>query len=86
MKRGIEWIEKLEDGVKRTVRIAFEGQGKLKWQFKRSDEELWDYKTPPSADDWDMLQEKIDGLYNRRRAAFKDVELVRQLRQEAARS
>ena len=86
MKRDIEWIEKLPDGVKRTVRIKFEGQGKIKWQFKRSDEELWDYKTPPSLADWDALQEKIDGLYNRRRAAFKDVELVRQFRKEAARA
>lgn len=47
MKRNIEWKEKLDGGVKRTVRISFLGKGKIKWQFKRSDEEQWDYDTPP---------------------------------------
>ena len=81
MKRDIEWIEKLEDGVKRTARIAFH-QGKIKWQFKRSDEELWDYNTPPSPDDWAALEAKIDRLYHRRRAGYKDLELVRTMRKK----
>lgn len=83
MKRDIEWIEKLENRVKRKVRVKFPGHGKMTWQFKRSDEELWDYDSPPSAADWDSLEEKMAALYNRRRAPFKDVELVKQLRQEA---
>lgn len=82
MKRDIEWKERLDDGVKRTVRIKFLGQGKLKWQFKRSDEQLWDYDTPPTAGDWETLEEKIDQLYHRRRAAFRDLELVQKLRKE----
>ncbi len=81
MKRDIEWIEKLDDGVKRTVRIAFH-QGKVKWQFKRSDEERWDYDTPPSKEDWAALEEKIERLYNRRRARYDDVELIRALREK----
>lgn len=82
MKRDIEWIDKLEDGVKRTVRINFPGQGKIKWQFKRSDEEKWDYDTPATAEDWEALEKKMDALYHRRRAAFRDLELVKRMRKQ----
>lgn len=83
MKRDIEWVDKLEDRVKRKVRVKFPGHGKIKWQFKRSDEELWDYDSPPTAEDWANLEEKIDALYHRRRAPYKDLQLVQQLRKEA---
>ncbi|MBN2702782.1 MAG: hypothetical protein JXR23_01090 [Pontiellaceae bacterium] len=83
MKRDIEWIEKREDGIKRKVRIKFPGNGKIKWQFKYSNEEMWDYDTPPSIEDWIALEEKIDALYQRRRAPFKDLQRVQQLRKEA---
>lgn len=80
MKADIEWVEKLDDGIKRKVRITFLGKGKMKWQVKRSDEEFWDYDTPPSSEDWDHLEEKMASLYNRRRESYKNVELVRKLR------
>ncbi len=83
MKADIEWVEKLENRIKRKVRITFAGPGKIKWQFKRSDEEFWDYDTPPSADDWETLEDKIDSLYHRRRQPYKHLELVKQLRKEA---
>lgn len=83
MKRDIEWVEKLDGGVKRKVRVKFPGHGKVNWQFKRSDEELWDYDTPPTEEDWASLEEKIDALYHRRRAPYKDLQLVQQLRKEA---
>lgn len=82
-KRDIEWVEKLEDSVKRKIRITFIGKGKMKWQTKRSDEETWDYDTPPSPEDWDHLEEKVESLYNRRRESFKNLELVRQLRKKS---
>lgn len=82
MKRDIEWTEKPEDGVKRTVRVAFPGGGKIKWQFKRSDEERWDYDSAPSPEDWAVLEEKMDRLYHRRRASYKDFELVREMRKK----
>ena len=82
MKADIEWVEKT-DGIKRKIRITFLGKGKMKWQTKRSDEEMWDYDTPPSADDWNTLEEKMEALYNRRRESFKNLELVRQLKKEA---
>ena len=83
MKADIEWVERLEDRVKRKVRITFLGKGNMKWQTKRSDEEFWDYDTPPSSDDWNHLEEKMESLYNRRRESFKNVELVRKLRKES---
>ncbi len=83
MKADIEWVEKLENRIKRKVRITFTGHDKIKWQFKRSDEEFWDYDTPPSAEDWETLSEKIDALYNRRRQPYKHVELVQTLKKKA---
>ena len=83
MKADIEWVEKLDGGVKRTIRITFLGKGKMKWQTKRSDEEFWDYDTPPSSDDWIHLEAKVEALYNRRRIPFKHLELVRQLKKKS---
>ncbi|MDF7798449.1 hypothetical protein P4C99_03195 [Pontiellaceae bacterium B1224] len=83
MKADIEWVDKLDDGVKRKVRITFTGKTQMKWQTKRSDEEMWDYDTPPTAEDWDAIEEKIDILYHRRRQPYKRVELIKKLRKEA---
>jgi hypothetical protein len=83
VKADIEWVEKLDDGVKRKIRITFLGKGKMKWQTKRSDEEFWDYDTPPSSDDWNTLTDKMEAFYNRRRTSFKNLELVRKLRKDA---
>lgn len=83
MRADIEWVERLDDGVKRKIRITFPGQGKMKWQSKRSDEERWDYDTPMTADDWENLETKVASLYNRKRASFKNLELVRALRKKA---
>lgn len=83
MKADLEWVEKIEGGVKRKVRITFLGKGNMKWQSKRSDEDMWDYDTPPTADDWNHLEEKMESLYNRKRASFKNLELVRKLRKDA---
>ncbi|MCK5676609.1 MAG: hypothetical protein KAH99_06295 [Verrucomicrobia bacterium] len=83
MKADIEWVEKLEGGVKRKIRITFLGKGRMKWQTKRSDEDFWDYDTPPTSDDWNTLEEKMEALYNRRRTPFKNLELVRKLKKAA---
>ena len=83
MKADIEWVEKLDGGIKRKIRITFLGKRKMKWQTKRSDEEMWDYDTPPSPDDWHNLEEKMEALYNRRRESFKNLELVRLLKKAA---
>lgn len=83
MKADLEWTERLEDRTKRKVRITFVGHDQIKWQFKRSDEEFWDYDTPPSSEDWEALEEKIDALYHRRRQPYKHLELVKKMREKA---
>lgn len=84
MRRQICWIEKLEDGIKRDIRVAFPGGRKIKWQFKRSDMEEWDYESKPSLEDWDALLERCESRYFRRRMPLDDMELVRKARKEAA--
>ncbi|HEY5653831.1 MAG TPA: hypothetical protein VIR63_05630 [Pontiella sp.] len=83
MKADLEWVEKLENRLKRKTRITFIGHDQIKWQFKRSDEEFWDYDTLPSEEDWQALEDKIDSLYHRRRQPYKHLELVKKLKQEA---
>lgn len=56
MHNQISWKEKLEDGIKREVRVHVSHQ-KLKWQFKRSDMERWDYDSAPLASDWNQLED-----------------------------
>jgi hypothetical protein len=81
MKRDLEWIEKLDDGVKRTVRIAIQ-KGKITWQFKLSNMRLWDHTTPPTPADWAKLEAKIDQLYYRRRAGYQELEFVRLMKKK----
>ncbi len=83
MKKDIGWTERMEDGVKRETRITFLPGDRIKWQFKRSDQERWDYDTPPTKADWDTLLEKAEGFYNRRRATLKHLECVRLLARQA---
>jgi hypothetical protein len=83
MKRKIEWIDRLDDGVKRKVRVTFPGKSLVKWQFQRSDEGAWDYDSPATADDWEYLEGILEGHYNRRRAKYETLELVRKLRRAA---
>ena len=75
-RRKIGWVDKLDDGVRRDIRVTFPGSGKIKWQFKRSDAEGWDYDTPPTREDWQMLEQKIEAHYRRRRLPLKYLELV----------
>ena len=82
MQRSICWTERLEEGVRREVRVAVM-RGGVKWQFKLSTEEKWDYRTPPSADDWANLLERMENRYQRRNVSFDDLSLVRRLCEEA---
>jgi hypothetical protein len=82
MMRQVCWIEKLEDGIKRDVRWSVE-RGQVKWQTKRSDQERFDYDTPPTREDWDNFMERMENRYNRRNASFDDLQLVRKARAKA---
>ncbi len=46
----------MADGVKREVRVSVESR-RAKWQFKRADEDRWDYDSSPTAEDWNALEE-----------------------------
>ncbi len=82
MMRQVCWIEKLDDGIKRDVRWTVE-QGRVKWQFKRSDEERFDYTTPPTREDWDNFMERMESRYQRRNISFDDLQLARKARAKA---
>ena len=84
MRRQVCWTERQEDGAKREVRVTVQG-GALKWQFKLSTEERWDYDSPPLPADWDKLLERTEARYQRRSAPYVDLQLVRRLRDEERR-
>lgn len=77
MRRPMCWTERLEEGVKRDVRVTFEGRGEIRWQSKRSDQESWDYDTPPSVADWASLLARAEDWYRRRRLPLNHLETVR---------
>ncbi len=84
MRRPIEWVEKLPNAVKRTVRVALSPRN-IKWQFKFSDRENWDYDTLPSPADWDHLVGEVEQRYHRRRFSHQDLEYVKKCREMACR-
>jgi hypothetical protein len=60
--------------------VLFPGGGKIRWQQKRTDQELWDYDFTPSDEDWQSLEENMEARYRRRNVPLKNLELVRELR------
>jgi hypothetical protein len=83
MRKKIEWTTRVEDRVKRTVRVAFPGPNRIRWQTKRSDEEKWQYDQPPLPEDWEMLLERLEAGYRRGRYPYKHLELAKAERQKA---
>ena len=83
MRRQLCWTDKLDDGVKREVRVAFHGRG-LRWQWKRSDEEAWVYDAPPSPADWDNLEALAHNWYQRHRLPREHLDRITRLRREAS--
>jgi len=78
VKRKISWTVRCADGVKREVRVVV-SRGGIKWQFKRADEEKWDYDSPPAAEEWDILEEILQRRMRRGRG-INLMESVRKLR------
>ena len=54
MKAHIEWVERVDTNIKRKTRITFLGNKQIKWQFKRSDQETWDYDSKPTIKEWEF--------------------------------
>lgn len=82
MRRQLCWTERLEDGLKREVRVAFHGKG-LRWQWKRSDQESWVYDKPPTTADWNSIEALAENWYQRHRLPREHVDRIRRLRREA---
>ena len=80
MHRQVCWVERLEDGTKREVRVTVLGRG-VKWQFKAAGADKWDYTSPPTAADWDSLLARMENRYQRRNVAYADLDRVRRMRQ-----
>ena len=78
MKRKISWTDRCEDGVAREVRVDIK-HAAIKWQFKRKDEPQWDYRSAPTPEDWDALEEILDRRAARG-AAIGMQEIVRKMR------
>ncbi len=81
MKNGMSWTRRCKDGVKREVRVWVTAQY-IKWQFKRADEEHWDYDSPPTPEDWDALEEILARRVKRGRGIAM-LENARRLRGKA---
>ena len=81
MKTKLSWTHRDPDGVKREVRAQVTKHG-IKWQFKRADEDAWDYESAPTAEDWDALEEIMKRRSGRGRALGMR-EAVEKLRKES---
>ena len=79
MKADIEWSDKPVPGIKRKIRVTFIKNNSIKWQFKRSNEDKWDYITPPTLNDWKDLQEKAYALYQRKRLSYENLKRIQNL-------
>jgi hypothetical protein len=81
MKSEISWTIRLPDGIKRETRVRVTAHS-LKWQFKRSDQEKWDYDSAPAAEDWDRLEDILVRRVARGRGVNR-LPAVRKLREAA---
>ena len=67
MRRKVSFTRREDDGVKREVRVEITAKS-IKWQFKRADDERWDYDSDPRPSDWDELDEILGRRAGRGRA------------------
>ncbi|OGV62261.1 MAG: hypothetical protein A2498_00340 [Lentisphaerae bacterium RIFOXYC12_FULL_60_16] len=76
MRSPICWTDRLEDGVKREVRVYFHGVSQILWEFRRSDQDDPDTTTRPTADEWHTLQTIAERWYQRRRLPHEHLERI----------
>jgi hypothetical protein len=87
MRNCHAWTVREEDHIKREIRVTKE-ESRWRFQSKRADAESWTYHKKPLEADLLYFLEILDRKYSRRRAAFGDIALAKQmlaeLRAEAA--
>ena len=81
MKHKVKWTKRCEDGIKREVRVEIT-RGGLKWQFKRADEDRWDYDSRPTEEEWDALEE----ILSRRARRGKGLTMLEAVRANRSRN
>jgi hypothetical protein len=67
------WIVRTEEGLKREIRVIKAG-GSWRFQAKRSDQVGWSYFDEPPLEDLEEFREILFRKYQRRRAAYEDVQ------------
>jgi hypothetical protein len=82
MRRQICWVEKLEDGVKKDVRISFHNREVL-WDIKRSDLPRHEQTSIPTEQDWDELEKRAENWYRRHALPFEILGLIKTERAKA---
>ncbi len=78
MRNCHAWTVRDEDNIKREIRVSKEAS-RWRFQTKRADVETWTYHDkPPEADLLDFL-DVLERKYSRRRAAYGDITLAKQM-------
>jgi hypothetical protein len=67
------WVIRTNEGLKREVRVIKTG-GSWRFQSKRADEACWSYYDEPPLTDLEEFREILFRKYQRRRAAYEDVQ------------
>jgi len=67
------WTDRTSDGIKREIRVIKQG-GSWRFQSKRGDRKRWEYYDEPFLEDLQSFREILFRKYQRRRAAFEDVQ------------
>jgi hypothetical protein len=67
------WTERTAEGIKREIRVIRHG-GEWRFQSKRGNQERWEYYEEPTMEDLQSFRQILFRKYQRRRAAFEDVQ------------
>ncbi|MBV8533404.1 MAG: hypothetical protein JO207_06360 [Verrucomicrobia bacterium] len=67
------WTARDDNGVKREIRVI-KSEGSWRFQAKQAGEERWSYYHEPLVEDLEEFREILFRKYQRRRAAYEDVQ------------
>lgn len=78
MKNCHAWTVRDEDNVKREIRVSKQAS-RWRFQTKRADEERWTYFDKPRSADILLFIDVLERKYARRRAAYGDILLAKEM-------
>lgn len=82
MRNCHAWTVRDEDKVKREIRVSKEAS-RWRFQSKRADEPKWTYYDKALSTDILLFIEVLERKYSRRRAAYDDLVLAKEMLAEA---